>query len=393
MEMPVPRFLLMTGALALAACSDQPPAGANATVPAGKAAAAEASATPDAMPFAVQAVATLDSPWAMAFLPDGRLLVTEKPGRLRIVSADGTLSGAVAGTPAVNARGQAGLMDVVLHPDFANNRYVYLSFSEPGSGGLSGTALMRARLVLDDEGGGRLEGGQVIWRQEPEVSGNGHYSGRIAFSPDGFMFVSSGERQKFDPAQDMTQNLGKIVRLSDTGMIPSDNPFYDQGRIKAQVWSYGHRNVLGIAFDGQGRLWAHEMGPKGGDEFNLIERGANYGYPIVSDGDHYDGRPIPDHATRPEFAAPKAVWTPVISPAGLIIYSGDLFPAWKGSAFIGGLSSKALVRVAIDGDTAREVERFDMGKRIRDVEQGPDGAIWVLEDEAGGRLLRLTPRG
>ena len=384
------RLLLVTTALLLVSCSDQPPAGANSATAAAPADQADVVA---ATPFAVQTVATLDSPWAMTFLPDGRLLVTEKAGRLRIVSTDGKVSEPLAGTPAVNARGQAGLMDVVLHPDFANNRYVYLSYSEPGEGELSGTALMRARLVLDEAGGGgRLESGQVIWRQEPKVSGNGHYSGRIAFSPDGYMFVSSGERQKFDPAQDMKQNLGKIVRLSDTGMIPSDNPFYDQGRIKAQIWSYGHRNVLGLAFDDQGRLWEHEMGPKGGDEFNLVRKGANYGYPIVSDGDHYDGKPIPDHATRPEFEKPKVVWTPVISPAGLVIYSGDMFPDWKGSALIGGLSSKALVRVAIDGETAREAERFDMSKRIREVEQGPDGAVWLLEDEAGGRLLKLTPK-
>ncbi len=383
------RLLLLTGALALAACSDQSPAGANDAVAANRTAAADAAT---ATPFTVRVVATLDSPWAMTFLPDGRMLVTEKAGRLRIVGSEGVVSAPVAGTPAVDARGQGGLMDVVLHPDYVDNGYIYLSYSEPGEGGLAGTALMRARLVLDDAGAGRLDEGQVIWRQEPKVSGNGHYSGRIAFSPDGYMFVSSGERQKFDPAQDMKQNLGKIVRLSDTGMIPSDNPFYDQGRIKAQVWSYGHRNVLGLAFDDQGRLWEHEMGPKGGDEFNLIRKGVNYGYPIVSNGDHYDGKPIPDHATRPEFEKPKVVWTPVVSPAGLVIYSGEMFPAWKGSALIGGLSSQALVRVAIDGETAREAERFDMGKRIREVEQGPDGAVWLLEDEAGGRLLRLTPK-
>ncbi len=364
----------------------------NVTTPA-DAAAVDATG----LPFAVTPVATLASPWAMTFLPDGRLLVTEKAGSLRIVTQDGKISTPVSGTPPVSSEGQGSLNDVVLSPDYANDGYVYLSYAEPGTGGMSGGAVGRGKLVLDDQGGGRIDGFQVIWRQEPKVSGNGHYSGRIAFSPDGqFMFLTSGERQKFDPAQDMTQNLGKIIRLSTTGGIPSENPYYDQGRIKAQIWSAGHRNPLGLAFDAEGRLWSHEMGPKGGDELNLIEKGANYGYPIVSNGDHYDDKPIPDHDTRPEFAAPKASWTPVISPAGLIFYSGDMFPEWKGSAFIGGLSSQALVRVTFDGTSAREAERFDMGQRIREVEQGPDGALWLLEDgNRGGtsRLLKLTPRG
>ena len=191
----------------------------------------------------------------------------------------------------------------------------------------------------------------------------------------------------------MKANLGKLIRLEDDGSVPSDNPFVDQGGVAAQVWSLGDRNPLGLAFAADGKLWVHEMGPRGGDELNLIVRGANYGYPIVSDGDHYNFRDIPDHHTRPEFEAPKVTWTPVISPAGFIIYSGDLFPAWKGSGFIGGLSSEALIRVTFDGETAKEAERFDMGERIREVEQGPDGAIWLLEDGSDARLLKLTPRG
>jgi glucose/arabinose dehydrogenase len=210
------------------------------------------------------------------------------------------------------------------------------------------------------------------------------------------MFISSGDRQKFTPAQDMQQNLGKIVRLNDDGTVPSDNPFAEQGGVAAQVWTLGHRNPLGIAFDEAGRLWAQEMGPRHGDELNLIVGSENYGYPEVSNGNHYDGRSIPDHDTRPEFEPPKTYWVPAISPAGLIIYSGDLFPEWKGNAFLGGLSSEALIRVEIEGDSAREAERFEMGERIREVEQGPDGAIWLLEDEdddagQGGRLLKLTP--
>lgn len=344
-----------------------------------------------AAPFQATVVADLDHPWAMTFLPDGRMLVTEKAGALRIVTQDGKVSAPLAGLPKVESAGQGGLADVVLHPDFANNGYVYLSFVEGGPDGTSGGAVGRGKLT--EKG---LEDFQLIWRQEPKVEGDGHFFQRLAFSPDGFLFITSGERQKFDPAQDMRQNLGKVIRLTDTGMVPSDNPFYDRGRVTSQIWSLGHRNLLGIAFAADGRLWTHEMGPRGGDEFNLIEKGSNYGYPIVSNGDHYDGRAIPDHATRPDFNAPEVSWTPVISPAGLVIYSGDMFPAWKGSALIGGLSSKAIVRVATEGTSAREAERFDMGARIREVEQGPDGAIWVLEDERGdsrGRLLKLTPKG
>jgi aldose sugar dehydrogenase len=209
------------------------------------------------------------------------------------------------------------------------------------------------------------------------------------------LWITSGERQKFDPAQDMAANLGKVIRLRDDGSVPDDNPFAHQGGVAAQVWSLGHRNPLGIAFDGDGRLWVHEMGPKGGDELNLVEKGANYGYPVVSNGDHYDGKPIPDHDTRPEFKAPLVTWTPVISPAGFVIYSGDRYPGWKGSGLIGGLSSQALVRVGLDGTAAREVERYGMGTRIREVEQGPDGTVWLLEDGgrgANGRLYRLDPR-
>ncbi len=341
--------------------------------------------------FTTTEVARFDEPWAMTFLPDGRLLVTEKGGTLKVMATDGSIAN-VTGVPEVAYGGQGGLGDVLLHPDFSSNGLVYLSWAEAGEGDTRGAAVGRAKLVLDGQGG-RLEDLQVIWRQEPKVTGAGHYAHRLAFDADGMLWITSGDRQKFDPAQDMTSNMGKLLRLNDDGSVPSDNPFVDQGGVAAQVWSLGHRNPLGLAFDSNGRLWVHEMGPKGGDELNLIVRGANYGYPIVSDGDHYDGRDIPDHSTRPEFEAPKITWTPVISPAGFIIYSGELFPAWKGSGFIGGLTSKGLVRVTFDGETAREAERLDMGERIREVEQGPDGALWILEDGGGARLLKLTPRG
>lgn len=345
--------------------------------------------------FVATPVGKFKQPWAMTFLPDGRVLVTEKEGALKLHEIGGR-TGDVSGVPTVAYGGQGGFGDVIVHPNFATNGFVYLSYAEAGEDGKRGAAIARAKLSADDSGGGTLADLKVIWRQEPKVSGAGHYGHRLAFGPDGHLWVTSSERQKFDPAQDMQSNMGKILRLNDDGSVPKDNPFASKRGVTAQVWSLGHRNMLGIAFDAQGRLWAHEMGPKGGDELNLIERGANYGYPIVSNGDHYDGRSIPDHDTRPEFKAPVITWNPVISPSGFIIYRGTLFPKWQGNGFIGGLSSKSLVRVEFNGTTAREAERFDMGRRIREVEEGPDGAIYVLEDErdgGGGRLLKLTPTG
>ena len=381
---------LLTAAIAfvLMACNNTSDA-ASADAPAAAAATAITG-----KPFAVTDVADFSHPWAMTFLPDGRLLVSEKQGALKVFDIASKKTGDVSGVPAVDYGGQGGFGDVVLHPQFASNGLVYVSYAEKGDGDTRGGAVARGKLTLDAEGGGALSDLKVIWRQVPKVSGRGHYGHRIAFGPDGKLWISSGERQKFDPAQDMQSNLGKVVRLNDDGSVPADNPFADQGGVSAQVWSLGHRNPLGLAFNAQGQLWEHEMGPKGGDEINRIERGANYGYPIVSNGDHYDGKVIPDHDTRPDFNAPEASWSPVISPAGFIIYSGDLFGDWKGDGFIGGLSSQALVRIEFDGDNAREAARYDMGARIREVEQGPDGAIWLLEDEddgSQGRLLKLTP--
>ncbi|MEM1131503.1 MAG: PQQ-dependent sugar dehydrogenase [Pseudomonadota bacterium] len=356
------------------------------------------NAASEEWPFLAEEIAMFNEPWAMTFMDDGTMLVTEKPGKLYLVSSDGEKS-EVAGVPEVDYGGQGGLGDIVLAPDFAESSMVYLSWVESGGDDTRGAVVGRAKLAMPEAGSDsapRLEDMEIIWKQFPKVTGRGHYSHRLAFCPDGdHLFIGSGERQKFDPSQDMQANLGKIVRLYPDGTVPEDNPFYDQGGVTAQIWSLGHRNILGLAFDAQGRLWNQEMGPRHGDELNLVQRGKNYGYPIVSNGDHYSGEEIPDHDTRPEFEAPATYWVPAISPAGLGFYDGDVFPEWKGSAFIGGLSSEALVRVSFDGTKAEEAERFEMGARIREAEQGPDGHLWVLEDErrgSGGRLLRLSPK-
>ncbi|MHA2936864.1 PQQ-dependent sugar dehydrogenase [Vibrio sp. RC27] len=337
-----------------------------------------------------EALTDFNEPWAMTFMPDGNLLITEKAGNLILFSPHNHSKKTISGVPKVAYAGQGGLGDIILHPDYSENNWVYLSYAERDTSGKQGAAVARARLNSSSPTP-KLEEFEVIWQQTPKVSGSGHYSHRLAFSPDGKLFITSGDRQKKDPAQRWDQNLGKVIRLNADGTVPPDNPFQDKGELAKSFWSLGHRNLLGIAFDKQGQLWTHEMGPRHGDEFNLIQPGDNYGWPFVSWGDNYTFIPIPDHDTRPEFHTPEAYWVPSIAPSGLIIYDGDLFSNWQGSALIGGLVSQSLVRVNIEQNKAEEVERFDMGKRIREVEQGPNGAIWVLEDRDGGRLLRLTP--
>lgn len=358
----------------------------------------------DARPFQVEEIGRFDEPWAATFLPNGLLLITEKRGTMRFVDfmdeGPSQRLGTVTGLPQVDYGGQGGLGDVVAHPDFARNNLLYISYAEAGQGGNRGAAVARGRLDCQEADACVLRDVEVIWRQVPKMSGRGHYGHRIAFSPDGrHLFITSGERQEFTPAQDMSSNAGKVVRLNPDGSVPADNPFASRGGVTAQIWTLGHRNPLGIAFAPDGRLWETEMGPRGGDELNLIERGQNYGYPRVSNGDHYEGEDvpdlnIPDHSPGDGFVAPPVWWNPSISPSSLLIYSGSLFPEWRGDALIGALSGQALIRVDIDGASARKADQWPMGSRIREVEQGPDGAVYLLEDQrngSGGRLLRLTP--
>ncbi|WP_284086048.1 PQQ-dependent sugar dehydrogenase [Acinetobacter pittii] len=341
--------------------------------------------------YQVEAVSHFNEPWAVTSLPDQRLLVTERQGKLKIFNPKNKQMLDVQGVPAVNYGGQGGLGDVILHPDFAKNHWVYLSYATKGQGG-SGAVISRAKLDLSHPNQPKLTDIKQIWQQVPKVSGQGHYGHRMLFGTDSKLWVSSGERQKFDPAQNMKSNLGKILRLNEDGTAAVDNPFYKQGGVTAEIWSLGHRNPLGMAFERQGQLWVVEMGPKGGDELNIITKGENYGYPIVSNGDHYSGQPIPDHHTRPEFKAPEIDWTPVISPSSMIIYRGQQFPAWQNKALIGGLSSEAIIVVDLEHKPVKEVQRLDMKKRIRGLHEAKDGSIWVIEDGSNARLLKLSKK-
>ena len=328
----------------------------------------------------------LNHPWGMAFLPDNRLLVTERAGTLRILDENNKLSEPLAGTPEVFSKGQGGMLDVALHPNFAENNYVYLTYAEPGSNGTAGTALGRG--VLD---GNQIKNFEVIYRMEPKKEGPNHFGGRIVFTEDDKLFLTLADRFKFDPAQDLSNDLGTIVRINHDGSIPRDNPFVNDANAEDAIWSYGHRNIESAAIDpNSGLLWVAEMGPFGGDEFNQPEAGKNYGWPVVSWGDNYDGSKIPDPDTRPEFADAKIVWTPTISPSGMVFYTANMFPEWQGDALIGGLTSTGIVRVNTNGDQAEEVERIPLTKRIRDVEQAPDGSVYVLTDEDNGKVLQLT---
>jgi glucose/arabinose dehydrogenase len=368
------------------------------------------SVSSSAGPIRIEKLASLEYPWAVASLPDGRLLITEKPGRLRIFAA-GQLSAPVAGVPTTSSRErkaeQGGLLDVAVDPNFATTHRIYLSFSEPaekqspdqketgdprfGSGiDLSDTMLVGGAVATATLEGNGLTNVRVIWRQTPKTIGRGHFGNRILIAKDGTLYITSGERMRFDPSQDPNANLGKVVRINADGSIPKDNPFAGGTGGRDDVWSIGHRNMLAIAQQASGQIWVVEMGPLGGDELNLVERGANYGWPAVSDGDNYDKSPIPDHKTRPEFKAAVKTWTPVIAPSGALFYDGAMFP-WKGDLIVGGLVAQGIIRLTLDGRAVKHEERLNMGRRMRDVLQAADGAIIAVTDDKNGELLRLTP--
>lgn len=340
-------------------------------------------------PIAVRRLATgLEHPWGLAFLPDGRMLVTERPGRLRILDSDHELSKPIRGTPKVFAEEQGGLLDVAIDPDFHENRLIYLSYAKPGPDGKATTALGRGRLTEKD----RLRDFEDIFVQEPWIEGSKHFGNRIVFAPDGNLFFALGERFQFDPAQDLTTHLGKIIRIAPDGSTPSDNPFVDRPDARDTIWSYGHRNIEAAAIDpATNKLWIVEMGPLGGDELNQPEAGKNYGWPVVSWGMHYDGTDIADPSTRPDLADAVKHWSPVISPSGMDFYRGETFGAWKGDAFVGGLSSRDLVRLRIADDKLVEEERIPLPERIREVGVGPDGLIYLLVDKKEGDVWRVEP--
>jgi glucose/arabinose dehydrogenase len=374
---------LSLAALALASC---------AKAETGETTDAEAGSTP----FATAEIATFDEPWAIAFAPGtATLFVTEKSGKLKLVDTKTGETATVSGVPAVDYGGQGGLGDIAFLPAEAGSalgrRTVYLSWAEAGTNDTRGAVVGKGTLSCTAPTACTIEGLGVIWRQTPKVTGKGHYSHRIAVSPDGkYLYVASGERQKMQPAQDTAVTLGKIVRLNLDGTPAAGNPLADKGGVSAEIWSWGHRNILGMDWDAKGRLWEVEHGPAGGDELNLVQRAANYGWPVRSNGDHYNGDPIPDHAADDGFAQPAMSWNPVIAPGDMLIYTGTMFKRWQGHALIAGLGSQAIVDVAFDGDKAREVTRHEFDKRLRSLAQGPDGALWVAEDGKEGRLLKLT---
>ncbi|MEA2489390.1 MAG: aldose sugar dehydrogenase, partial [Acidobacteriota bacterium] len=333
----------------------------------------------------------LEHPWGLAFLPDGRLLVTERPGRLRIVDKSGRVSAPLAGVPAVYARGQGGLLDVAVEPEFAQSRIIYLSFAEPGDGGTAGTAVAKARLT--DKG---LEDVKIIYRQQPKVVSSGHFGSRIVFRRDGTLFITQGERMLFkEQAQNLQSDLGKVIRINRDGSIPKDNPFVGRKDVRPEIWSYGHRNVQAATLHPDtGALWTVEHGARGGDELNHPEAGKNYGWPIITYGIDYSGLKIGAGITaKAGMEQPVYYWDPVIAPSGMVVYTGNAYPGWKGSLFIGSLTPGALVRLTLQNGRVTGEERYlgNLGERIRDVQQGPDGLLYMVTDNPQGRVLRIDP--
>jgi glucose/arabinose dehydrogenase len=340
----------------------------------------------------VQTVARgLDHPWALEFLPDGRMVVTERSGRVRIVAPDGRISQPLAGIPKVLARGQGGLLDVALDPRFAENRLIYLSYSEPAEGNVAGTSVARGRLGED-----RLDDIQVIYRQEPKVQGGNHFGSRLVFAPDGTLFIAQGDRFSYrESAQDLSVTIGKIVRVNPDGTVPRDNPFVGRAGVRPEIWSYGHRNIQSAAVDPQsGQLWTAEHGARGGDELNRPEAGKNYGWPVITYGVDYSGAKIGEGTAKPGMEQPVYYWDPVIAPSGMLFYTGDAFKDWKGNILIGSLTPGLLVRLTLNGGKVASEERYlrELSERIRDVRQGPDGLLYLVTDSRDGKILRVSPR-
>jgi glucose/arabinose dehydrogenase len=354
-----------------------------------------AKASPQPKPIqgvvTAEAVASgLEHPWALAFLPDGRILVTERDGRLRVVAPSGRVSEPLRGVPKVQASGQGGLLDVAIDPRFTENRLVYLSYAEPGEGG-AGTAVARGRL-----GEGALEAVEVVYRQQPKVQGNGHFGSRLVFAEDGTLFVTQGDRQGYrEQAQDLDSGIGKLVRIHPDGSIPKDNPFVGKSGARPEIYSYGHRSVQAAALHPEtGRLWTVEHGARGGDELNHPESGKNYGWPVITYGRDYSGAKIGEGTAKEGLEQPVYYWDPVIAPSGAVWYTGDRYPEWKGSLFVGAMQPGSLVRLKVENDQVTLEERHlaELGDRIRDVQQGPDGLLYLVTDESDGRLLRVVPK-
>ncbi|MFO7483701.1 PQQ-dependent sugar dehydrogenase [Oceanibaculum nanhaiense] len=334
----------------------------------------------------------LENPWSLAFLPDGRMLVTERPGRLRIIGQGGAVSAPLEGVPEVAAGGQGGLLDVILGPDFADSRLIYLSFAEPGEGSANGTAVARGRLSAD---GRRIEGLEVIFSQKPKIASRLHFGSRLAFGRDGTLYATTGERfGNRDMAQDLDNHLGKLIRLEPDGSVPADNPFVGQAGALPEIFSYGHRNPQGMTVHPvTGRLWLHEHGARGGDEINLPEAGKNYGWPVISYGVHYSGARIGEGTSKPGMEQPIHYWDPSIAPSGMAFYHRGAIPAWEGNLFVGALAGQHLARLEIEGERVTGEEKLlgDLGARFRDVRMGPDGNLYALTDSDEGRILRIRP--